>query len=83
MEVFVKVIAENLLAGERRIAATCFITFVAIKDGKPSSVPQVLPETQEEHWLHKTGFRTRGKPKRTFKSKEMAEVLTLSKPWNI
>ncbi|MED2593797.1 acyl-CoA thioesterase, partial [Bacillus thuringiensis] len=28
MEVFVKVIAENLLAGERRIAATCFITFV-------------------------------------------------------
>ena len=30
MEVFVKVIAENLLAGERRIA-TCFITFVAIK----------------------------------------------------
>ena len=36
MEVFVKVIAENLLAGERRIAATCFITFVAIKDGKPS-----------------------------------------------
>ncbi len=34
MEVFVKVIAENLLAGERRIAATCFITFVAIKRWK-------------------------------------------------
>ena len=83
MEVFVKVIAENLLAGERRIAATCFITFVAIKDGKPSSVPQVLPETQEEHWLHKTGLE-RGKPKKgRLKSKEMAEVLTLSKPWNI
>ncbi|WP_283774407.1 acyl-CoA thioesterase, partial [Bacillus paralicheniformis] len=45
MEVFVKVIAEILLAGERRIAATCFITFVAIKDEKPSSVPQVFPET--------------------------------------
>ena len=83
MEVFVKVIAENLLAGERRIAATCFITFVAIKDGKPSSVPQVLPETQEEHWLHTTGLERAENRKRTFKSKEMAEVLTLSKPWNI
>ena len=83
MEVFVKVIAENLLAGERRIAATCFITFVAIKDGKPSSVPQVLPETEEEHWLHTTGLERAENRKGTFKSKEMAEVLTLSKPWNI
>ena len=83
MEVFVKVIAENLLAGERRIAATCFITFVAIKDGKPSSVPQVLPETEEEHWLYTTGSERAENRKRTFKSKEMAEVLTLNKPWNI
>lgn len=83
MEVFVKVIAENLLAGERRIAATCFITFVALKDGKPSSVPQVLPETEEEHWLHKTGAERAESRKRACKSKEMAEVLTLSKPWSM
>ena len=57
---------------------------MAIKDGKPSSVPQVLPETEEEHWLHQTGSRTRRKPKKgRLKSKEMAEVLTLSKPWSI
>ncbi|MDH4423008.1 MULTISPECIES: acyl-CoA thioesterase [Bacillus] len=84
MEVFVKVIAENLLAGERRIAATCFITFVALKDGKPSSVPQVLPETEEEHWLHTTGSeRAENRKKGRLKSKEMAEVLTLSKPWGM
>ena len=45
----------EFISRERRIAATCFITFVALKDGKPSSVPQVLPETEEEHWLHTTG----------------------------
>ena len=64
--------------------ATCFITFVALKDGKPSSVPQVLPETEEEHWLHKTGSeRAETRKKGRLKSKEMAEVLTLNKPWSV
>lgn len=65
MEVFVKVIAENLLAGERRIAATCFITFVALKDGKPSSVPQVLPETEEEHYYTKLALSVQKVEKRS------------------
>lgn len=34
MEVFVKVIVENLLVGECRIVVICFIIFVVIKDGK-------------------------------------------------
>lgn len=84
MEVFVKVVAENLLEGKRRIAATCFITFVALKDGKPSSVPQVLPETEEEHWLYTTGKeRAQSRKDNRSKSKEMADVLTLNKPWNV
>src|SRR4051794_6314853 len=32
MEVFVKIIAESLLGGNRRIAATAFFTFVALDD---------------------------------------------------
>ncbi|PFD99032.1 acyl-CoA thioesterase [Bacillus sp. AFS023182] len=84
MEVFVKVVAENLLEGERRIAATCFITFVALENEKPSSVPQVLPETEEEHWLYKTGKeRAQNRKNNRLKSKEMAAVLTLNKPWNV
>ncbi|CAM4077594.1 acyl-CoA thioester hydrolase [Bacillus manliponensis] len=84
MEVFVKVIAENLLSGDRRIAATCFITFVALQDGKPSAVPGVIAETKEEHWLYETGKDRAEKRKlNRVKSKEMAEVLTLNKPWNV
>ena len=66
MEVFVKVIAENLLAGERRIAPLASLHLWQ-KDGKPSSVPQVLPETEEEHWLHTTGSERAENRKRTFK----------------
>jgi acyl-CoA hydrolase len=55
MEVFVKVISENLQNGERKLTATSFVTFVAVDEhGKPSEVPPVLPETEEEIYLHKT-----------------------------
>lgn len=49
MEVFVKVEAENLLTGERRVTAHAYLTFVALDEsGKPTSVPAVIPETEEE-----------------------------------
>src|SRR5699024_5647066 len=55
MEVFVKVITENLLTGKKEIAALSFLTFVAIdSNGKPTSVPEVLPESDEEKWLNET-----------------------------
>jgi len=53
MEVFVKVIAENLFTGERRIAATSFLTFVALDEHRrPIPIPPVIPETYEEVKLH-------------------------------
>ncbi|KAB2336049.1 acyl-CoA thioesterase [Cytobacillus depressus] len=53
MEVFVKVIAEDLLSGERNVCAMSFLTMVAIdKDGKPTPVPAVIPETDEEMSLY-------------------------------
>jgi len=52
MEVFVKVIGENLVTGDRYLAATCFTTFVAIPSHMnveiKFTVPKVVPETQEE-----------------------------------
>lgn len=52
MEVFVKVISENLRTGERVLTATSFLTFVALdEEGKPTAVPAVVPETEEEHYL--------------------------------
>lgn len=49
MEVFVKVISEDLMTGERQLTATSFLTFVALdENGKPTPVPQIIPETEEE-----------------------------------
>ncbi|GED34334.1 acyl-CoA thioesterase [Brevibacillus centrosporus] len=49
MEVFVKVESENLLTAERRLTARAYLTFIALDDeGKPTAVPQVIPETDEE-----------------------------------
>lgn len=49
MEIFVKIIAENLKTGERYLAATSFLTFVALgADGKTVEVPLVEPETEEQ-----------------------------------
>jgi acyl-CoA hydrolase len=56
MEVFVKVTADNLFTGESRVAATSFLTFVSLdEDGRPTPVPSVYPESEEEHYLFDTG----------------------------
>ena len=46
---FVKVQTENVYTGERKTAVTAFFSFVALDDsGKPSKVPTVIPETDEQ-----------------------------------
>ncbi|WEG13187.1 acyl-CoA thioesterase [Pullulanibacillus sp. KACC 23026] len=83
MEVFVKIVAENLRTGERRIAATSFITFVALDDNKkPVAVPQVIPETEEEKKLFATAER-RAEARRAHRevSRELASTLTVERSW--
>ncbi len=49
MEIFVKVVSENMLTGDRHICAVSFLTFVALdENGQPSEVPQVVPQSEEE-----------------------------------
>jgi len=49
MEVGVKVIAENVLTGEKRHTNSCYLTYVALNDkGEPSPVPSIVPETADE-----------------------------------
>ncbi|NYE03719.1 acyl-CoA hydrolase [Bacillus niacini] len=83
MEVFVKVIAENLITGNRKIAATAFLTFVALdKNGKPTKVPGIVPESEEEKKLFETGKDRAEKRKEHRKnSKELASYFTTEKPW--
>jgi len=49
MEVGVRVEAENLLTGEVRYTNSAYLTFVALgKDGKPTPVPPLILETEDE-----------------------------------
>lgn len=51
MEVYVKIESENLLTGESKLTGTSYLTFVALgSDGRPTSVPPVIPESEEEKW---------------------------------
>ena len=84
MEIFCKVIAEDIATGNRRIAATAFLTFVALDENKkPVEVPGVIPETEEEKFLFQSAKdRAEMRKLRRTKSKELAEYLTLKKPWD-
>jgi acyl-CoA hydrolase len=75
MEVFVKVVGEDLRTGKRTVCATAFLTSVALDDkGKPHPVPEVIPETELEKRLYDTApERARIRNKRRKESQELAK----------
>ncbi|MBM7567136.1 acyl-CoA thioesterase [Paenibacillus sacheonensis] len=83
MEVFVKVIREDMKSGDRKIAATAFLTFVALdEDNHPIPVPQVVPESEEEKKLFETAeYRTQFRKHRREESKKFADYLVTAYPW--
>ncbi|WP_137605953.1 acyl-CoA thioesterase [Enterococcus songbeiensis] len=86
MEVFVKVIGENLTTGERYLAATCFTTFVAVPSHMNEEidfvVPKVEPETEEEKMVC-AGYEKRRlhRLQERDEYKEFASLLTTDLPW--
>jgi acyl-CoA hydrolase len=82
MEIFCKVVAEDLETGERRIAATAFFTFVPLDENKrPLEVPGVIPETEEEKFLYETGKeREKIRMIKREQNKELVSRLTSDKP---
>lgn len=83
IEVFVKVIAENLYTGERAVAATSFLTFVAVEeDGTPAPVPAIIPETDEEKLISESAEeRSELRKIRRASSKKLASQLSTTKYW--
>lgn len=52
VEIFVKIMTENTLTKDFSIAATSFLTFVALDDqGRPKEVPEIYPETEEQNLI--------------------------------
>jgi len=83
VEVFVKVVSEDMLTGERTVCATAFLTFVAIDvDGKKQMVPKVVPETELEKFLFE-GARERAKKRleKRENSKALAKKFGTKAPW--
>lgn len=83
VEIFCKVVAENLLTGERRLCATAFITFTCFEeDGSLALVPLIEPETAEEEYIHK-GYMNRRKDRIQNRgwSHEMQKNISLDIPW--
>jgi acyl-CoA hydrolase len=85
MEIFCKVIAEDMITGERRTTTTAFLTFVALDENKkPLKVPEILPETAEEKFLFESGKeRAERRRIRRKHSKKLMEIVGLEKPWNM
>ncbi len=54
MEVGVRVESDNFFTGKRTKVATAYLTFVALDEkGRPTAVPKVRPETEEEERRYK------------------------------
>lgn len=83
MEIFCKVIAEDMITGHRRMAATAFLTFVALDENKKAiTVPNVIPETEEEKFLYESGEeRAERRRGRRQHSRQLTEIIGLEKPW--
>lgn len=84
MEVFVKVVSENIVSGERHVCAVSFLTFVALdENGKPAEIPQVIPQTEEEKHLNETAKeRLEIRKKRRKDSEERAKLFGTTFPWS-
>lgn len=77
MEIGVKVVAENYHTGEKKHLVSAYFTFVAVdKNRKPSEVPPIVPETDDE----KRRFEEAGM-RRTHRQNEANERAQLRARW--
>lgn len=82
-EVFTKVVGEDLISGERYIAATAFTTFVTIPVDKENFImPAVVAESDEEKFLC-AGYQARKfeRIKKRDADHELNAKLSVAKPW--
>lgn len=76
VEVTIEIYAENLMESQRRHTNTARVTMVALKDGRPTVVPRLKPETREE----KARF-LEGRLRREMRSKQTDELEKIIKSY--
>lgn len=85
VEVFVKVIGEDLLTGERYIAATSFLTFVVQLEPAEKEhfiMPEIIAESQEEKYIC-AGYKKRRAERMLNRNHDLKlqKNLSLKQPW--
>lgn len=83
VEVFCKVIIEDLRTGERRLCATAFTTFICFEeDGSRALVPLIEAESKEEKYIHE-GYSRRRQNRMTCKKVRHCtmENVSIDIPW--
>lgn len=77
MEVYVRVMSRCVKTGEKRLTTESYVTMVALDEhGKPTPIPAVYPETEEEEKMHKAGIerqRLRKEKRKKLKRDESRE----------
>jgi acyl-CoA hydrolase len=59
LEVGVRVESENPITGARKHTSTAYLTFVALKKGRPTPLPPVILETKEQERRHQEAHARR------------------------
>ncbi|MDW7694883.1 acyl-CoA thioesterase [Flammeovirgaceae bacterium SG7u.111] len=60
MEVYIKVVSENIPKGHKTFTNHAFFTFVAVNsEGRPVEVPAIKPETEEEKKFYEDALQRR------------------------
>ncbi|MEG0267636.1 MAG: acyl-CoA thioesterase [Carnobacterium sp.] len=84
MEVFCKIMGEDLMTGERYLAATSFSTFVSMKsESNPTVVVPLIEPTTKEEKLVCSGYEKRHQKRllnREF-NEQFANVISYSAAW--
>lgn len=84
LEVFVKVIGEHLMTGERFVGFSCFMTYVIQDPKKVIQYDQLIPQTAEQKAMV-AGYAARRQHRKENCQKQAAITNSISKdkPWKI
>lgn len=82
IEVFAKVIGEDLMTGERFLGFTCFMTFVILDPKKQVVINKIIPETTEQEKLM-AGYQQRVNYRRQRQQNQQnfLKTISINKPW--
>lgn len=82
VEVFAKVLGEDLVSGERYVAATSFITFVVVGSSKKKRLPMIHPESSEEEMIcGEYQDRRKRRLADRLANEKLVEAISILPPW--